>query len=380
MISNIVIIRNAARVDFGGGERVPVFIARALADDKKFHPIVLSRSQKLLDFAKKESVDNMKSWWWSRQNWSGKYITLTPIYIVWQIILFVYYVSIFLRLRPSVVHLQSKDDFIAGTFAARILRIRVLWSDYADLKHIFLNHKVWYKNPVGKMVYFAGHYAEKILVVSKQDKSLISVHIPDGPIKNKLEVIYYGAFDSYRKNVEKYDNFTFVSSSRIVTDKGVGELIEAFNAINKLHADTKLLILGDGPERDHFEKIARPNKSIEFAGYKTNPLDYVAKSHVFIIPTYHEGFSIALVEACMLGLSIIATDVGGNPEIIRHKKTGLLVVAKDSSSLFDSMEELYNNKELREIIARNARKEYVDKFNFETIIKKQLKPLYEGKR
>lgn len=363
--------------DFGGGERVPVFIAREVSKYSDLKPIILSRSQKLINFADKESVLNMKTWWWSRQNWSGIRTLLIPIYVIWQIILYFYYIILFLKLNPLVVHLQSKDDFIAGTFAARTLRIRVLWSDYADLKHIFLNHRIWYKNPIGKMVYFAAHFAEKIIVVSKEDKALISQNIPNGSIKNKLHVVYYGAFDSYKK-VTKNKAFTFISSSRIVTDKGIKELIEAFNKLNKIYPDITLNILGDGPEKKHFETLASSNKSINFLGYKANALDYVNKGHVFIIATYHEGFSIALVEACMLGMPIIATKIGGNPEIIRDHETGLLIPIKDSSKLFDAMELLYKNNELRQTLSKNARDEYLNKFQFDQIIRKEIIPLYKG--
>lgn len=375
--NTILIIRNAAKTDFGGGERVPVFIAREVAANSDLWPILLSGSQKLLDFAKKESVPHMKTWWWPRQNWSGLNVLLTPVYVMWQIILYFYYLSLFIKFKPLVVHLQSKDDFIAGTFAARTLNIRVLWSDYADLKHIFLNHKVWYKNPVGKMVYFAGHFAERIIVVSKEDKRLISMNIPEGIISNKMQIVYYGAFDTYKK-VEKNKTFTFIGSSRIVTDKGIRELIEAFNILNEKHSDTALHILGDGPERKYFENLAKSNTAIKFLGFKTNPLDYVNKAQVFVIATYHEGFSIALVEACMLGMPIIATNVGGNPEIIRDRETGILAKVKGINSLYKAMEELYANDKLRELIGKNARNEYVEKFNFEMIIKKQIIPIYEA--
>ncbi len=375
----IVIIRNAKSFDFGGGERVPVLIAREVAKNSSLSPLVLSGSEKLLDFAEDESVPHMKSWWWSNQNWSGVRVLLTPIYIVWQIILYFYYLSLFIRLRPLVVHLQSKDDFIAGTFAARTLKIRVLWSDYADLKYIFLNHKIWYKNPIGKMVYFAAHFTEEIIVVSEEDKSLISVNIPNGIVKAKMSVVYYGAFDVY-KETKKNKSFTFVSASRIVTDKGIGELIEAFNELNKELPNTRLNIIGDGPEKGYFEELAKNNKAISFLGFKPNPLDFVNKSHVFIIPTYQEGFSQALVEACMMKMPIIATAVGGNLEIIYDHKTGLLVPVRDSKALCSAMRLLHEDEALRQTLARNAREQYIKKFQFDRIVKEKIIPLYEGSK
>ena len=375
----VISIRNANSYDFGGGERVPVFIAREVAKYSDLKPIIFSGSKKLLDFARTESVPYLKTWWWSKQAWSGIQVLLVPIYVLWQVVLYFYYLVLFIKYNPLLVHLQSKDDFIAGTFAARTLNIRVLWSDYADLKHIFLNHKIWYKNPIGKMVYFAGHFAEQIIVVSEEDKSLISVHIPKGDIKDKLRVIYNGAFDTYKKP-EKKSIFTFVSTGRLVTDKGIGELIKAFNLLNRAHPDTALQILSDGPERSYFEELAKSNKSISFTGYQIDPLELMVKDHVFVLPTYHEGFSIALVEACMLEMPIIATRVGGNVEIIQDHQTGLLVPIKDVDALCKAMDKLYSNKKLCDKLAENAREQYVKRFQFDQIVKKEFIPLYMGSK
>jgi len=275
-----------------------------------------------------------------------------------------------------MVHIQSKDDFIAGTIAARLLNIRVLWSDHSDLKHIFKNHKVWYKNPIGKTIYLVAHFIEKIVVVSREDLRLISQDIPEGSVKQKMEIIYNGAFDSYEL-IKKYDVFTFISTGRLVTDKGIGELIDAFIRFHDKYDNSRLYLLGDGPERELFEKQASGLDAIHFLGYQKNPLEYVAQSHVFLLPTYHEGFSLAVVEACMLAMPIIATDVGGNPEIIRNEDTGLLVKVRDTETLYNAMVELYNNKELRERLAENARNEYVKKFNYKDTIRDNYISFYE---
>ncbi len=375
---NVIIIRNAAHSDFGGGERVPVFIAREVIKNSQLKPIIFSRSKKLLSFSKQESVPCIKTWWWDRQNWSGKKMTLIPIYIAWQVILYVYYVFMFTKYKASIVHLQSKDDFIAGTLAAKTLGCRVIWTDHADLKHIFANHRIWYKNPIGKMVYFAAHFAELITVVSNEDKSIIMSSIPTGTISAKMRIVYNGAFDAY-KPTKKLDIFTFVSSSRLVTDKGIGETIRAFDKINKSYPNTAMRFIGDGPEKARFEKLAAHNKNIIFLGHKDNPLDLINECHVYILATYHEGFSLALVEACMLNMPIIATNIGGNKEIIFDSKTGLLVPIKDSNSLYKAMEVLINDSELRQLIANNARKQYVDRFQFDKVINKEFISVYESK-
>jgi glycosyltransferase involved in cell wall biosynthesis len=374
--SVVILVRNAARTDFGGGERVPVFIGREMIGHDRLTPLIFSRSEKLLDFAKSSGVQAKKTWWWSKQNWSGLNALLLPAYVIWQCVLFLYYVSLFARYRPVAVHLQSKDDFIAGTFAARLLRARVIWSDHSDLKHVFKNHQIWYKNLVGKTVYLAAYFTEKIVVVSKEDLRLISEEIPEGPVRKRMEIVYNGAFDSYVP-VVKNETFTFISTGRLVRDKGIGELIDAFIKFNSKYSESQLHLLGDGPERSLFEEQAAGHGAIHFYGYQKNPLEFVAKAHIFLLPTYHEGFSLAIVEACMLAMPVIATDVGGNPEIIHDGETGLLVKVKDSDSLFSAMEKLYLDAELRNRLAENARIEYVGNFNYANIIRDNYISFYE---
>lgn len=374
MVKKTILIRNAAAADFGGAERVPVFLAREL-QPLGVDAIVLSGSKKLLDFAQLQGVKSKKSPWLPIQNWSGIRVFLIPFYVLWQLFLYVYYVTFFSLQKPGSVHLQSKDDFIAGTLAAKTLGITVLWSDYADLKHVWMNGRIWYKNPVGKLVYWAARFVATIIVVSENDMKDILEQIPAGQVSKKLRVIYNGAFD-FPVSSSKNDIFTYISTGRLVTDKGIGELILAFRQLHKRYPDTQLLLVGDGPERKNFERLAKDDTAIKFLGYQPEPLGFLSSSHVFVLPTYHEGFSLALVEASMIGLAIIATDVGGNPEIITHKKNGLLVKPKDIDDLFAAMVRLRNESRLRNNLARNARKKYEDAFDFKKIIRQDFLPLY----
>ena len=377
----IIIIRNAAKTDFGGGERFPVFLAMALKN-AEWQPIIISRSQKLLEFADTNAVAHRRGWWWPRQNWSGLKVLLVPFYIVWQIVLYFYYLVLFLRFRPSVVHLQSKDDFIAGTFAAKTLGIHVVWTDHADLKHVWQNLRTWYKNPVGKIVYLAAQLADTITVVSKSEEQLVKEHLKKSSrINNKILVVYNGVFDqqdAYGEKSKKPNLVRFVIASRLVKDKGIHEAVSAFTELKEESNNVSLTILGDGPDRADLEAMSGA-ENVTFLGHAKDPLQYLHDADVFVHPTYHEGFSVALVEAGMMSLPIIATSVGGNVEIINDHKTGLLVPARDSRSLHEAMRELLNNETLRRELGTNARKQYIRRFQFDKIVNEQFIPIYKGR-
>lgn len=373
----VIIIRNAYAYDFGGGERFPVFLASRLSNT--FEPVVISRSEKLLAFAASHQIRNLKGWWWARQNWSGIRMLLFPLYVAWQIALAGWYLKTFRGIKPTVVHIQSKDDFIAATVASKLLGIRVIWTDHADLKHVWLNVEKPFRNLVGKLVLRAARYTNAITLVSESEKKFITSHLVKHPaVSAKFIVIHNGVEDrlhSYPLHHEARAT-TFCVASRLVTDKGIGEVIEAFSKINKLYPDTKLVLMGDGPEANRFKRQAESISSVSFLGHVDDPLRVMAHSDIFVHPTYHEGFSVALVEASMMGLPIIATDVGGNPEIIKDRDTGVLVPVGDVGALMAAMEDLLLNKETAMLLGKNARKQYMEKFEFGTIVTNYFVPLY----
>jgi glycosyltransferase involved in cell wall biosynthesis len=375
---DILLIRNAKRYDFGGGERFPVFLASVLKNNT-LQPLVISRNPKLLAFAADSAVETKKGPWWSWQQWAGVYALLFPVYLVWELLLFGWYVGLFFRHRPAAIHVQSRDDFIAATFAARALGVKVIWTDHADLKHALQNITIWYKNPVGKLLYIAGLCADAITVVSKSEYAEISARLPKGSrLPKKMLVIHNGCFDRYDEFVtdDKSSEFTFCIAARLVKDKGVGEAIEAFRQFQAHNPTSRLVVVGDGPDAEEFKAVANDVPGIVFSGYQTNPYPLMAAADVILQPTYHEGFSVALVEACMLGRAIIATNVGGNPEIIVDHQTGLLVEPRDAKSLLGAMEELYADPELRNRVASNARGTYLEQFEFGAIVTEKFIPLY----
>jgi glycosyltransferase involved in cell wall biosynthesis len=375
--NRILLIRNAHVYDFGGGERFPVQLAKQL-EQSGFNTLVVSRSPKLLNYAKLENAKHLRGWWWSRQSWSGKSALLFPIYIIWQFLLFTWYLQLILRFRPATVHPQSKDDFIAATFAGRLLGKRVIWTDHADLKYIFANHTIWYKNPVGKLAYFASKLAHAITLVSHSEQQLVEAALGH-TLSAKYVVIHNGVLDTTVNPVGRPEaaSTIFCATSRLVTAKGIGELIDAFKQLHSDHPDTLLWLVGDGPERAKFEAQATGDSSIVFLGHSDEPLRYVAACDIFVHPSYHEGFSISLVEAAMVGKPMIACNVGGNPEIVQDHANGLLIPDRDSETLHEAMTELLRDRTKREAYGQAGRQEFLRDFEFSRIVKERFVPLYE---
>lgn len=375
----IAIIRNAAPQDFGGGERFPVFLAKVLAE-YGYKPLVISRSASLLEFSFAQNIPALRGWWLKKQNWSGNNQLLFPIYIVWQILLSFFYLWVLITRDIDVVHIQSKDDFVAASIAGHVLGKQIIWTDHADLKHILLNTDKPLRNPSGKLVRWVMRYAESVTVVSESERKLVGEHIgSDAFLSDKLTVVHNGAFDHFQPKQVKQsgDKIQVLFAGRLVTDKGIGEAIEAMRLLQDTHPNITLDIIGTGPQADHFQSLASDVKSINFHGHQSDPTSWMKRADIFIQPTYHEGFSLVLVEASMMQLPIIATEVGGNPEIIVDNVTGLLIPPKNPAALAAAISRLADDSGLRAQLGDKARTQYVEKFQFDKIVEKQFIPLYE---
>lgn len=156
--------------------------------------------------------------------------------------------------------------------------------------------------------------------------------------------------------------FTFVFVGRIVGDKGINELVEAFVKLNEKHPDTRLVLVGRyeselDPLKSETLKKIESCKAIDACGpkYGDDLLMEYLKSDCFIMPSYREGFPNTVMEAGAMGLPSIVTDINGSREIIVDGENGLIVPPQTVQPLFDAMERMMNDKDLREKMQQNAR-------------------------
>jgi glycosyltransferase involved in cell wall biosynthesis len=164
------------------------------------------------------------------------------------------------------------------------------------------------------------------------------------------------------------DNFVFIFVGRLVKDKGINELILAFNDLTKKNNKLKLLLVGDfennlDPLNNLTNEIININKSIILTGVVDDVRPYFAISNVFVFPTYREGFPVSLMEAGAMNLPSIVTNVNGCNEIIKDNFNGLVIPPKEKQVLRDKMFEIYSNNNLYNLLSNNSRKAIVDKYN-----------------
>lgn len=157
--------------------------------------------------------------------------------------------------------------------------------------------------------------------------------------------------------------------------KGQSLLIEAARALEKSHPDIHFILLGRGEDEAKFKEQAKGLKNITFEGFVDNVNDYISCFDLFLFPSRHEGLGSILFDVMQLEVPIIATDVGGIPDIINSEQNGLLIPPASTEAIEKSIIDLYTHPEKRAALALHA-KETVKNYSPTTMAKRYIK-LYD---
>jgi glycosyltransferase involved in cell wall biosynthesis len=165
------------------------------------------------------------------------------------------------------------------------------------------------------------------------------------------------------------DSFVFIFVGRLVGDKGINELVEAYVQLKKAlpSQETSLLLVGpfeqelDSLDQITLQEIER-NPTIISVGYQQDVRPYFAMSDTLVFPSYREGFPNVVMQAGAMGLPSIVTNINGCNEIIAHKVNGIVIPPKDAVSLTAAMNELLCNEETITLLSSNARKMIVERY------------------
>jgi len=138
------------------------------------------------------------------------------------------------------------------------------------------------------------------------------------------------------------------------SEKRQSVLIEACEYLRRNGLNVICLLFGEGPDRPMLERMAEGCDWIHLPGHVENIQDHLASLDVFAFPSRHEGLGSVLLEAFAVGCPVVASDVGGIPDIIHNEETGLLVPPDDAVRLAEALSSLIENQEKRDRISKNA--------------------------
>ena len=178
------------------------------------------------------------------------------------------------------------------------------------------------------------------------------------------------------------DERVVLAVGRLSREKAHIDLLKAFQGLRQLHPELncKLIVVGDGPERGGLEAAAESSglkDKIIFAGQVNNIQDFYAAADVLALPSHSEGSPYVLLEAMAAGLPIVATAVGGVPEMITDDESALLVPAHDSDAVAAAIARVLSDSGLARRLTANAAQLVVSRFSSETRVR-SLVEIYRG--
>lgn len=195
--------------------------------------------------------------------------------------------------------------------------------------------------------------------------------------------------DHYRRTTEveeeaakirKEGVLTFVFIGRLVRDKGIHELVEAFVRLNKENPHTRLVLVGRteaelDPLNEETQYIIDTHDAIEAVGSQKDVRPWLAASDVLAFPSYREGFPNVVIEAGAMGLPSIVTNINGCNEIIIPGENGVIIPPRDADALYEAMKEMSENDEKRVYLTKNARESVASRFDCQ-IVRRALYDFY----
>ncbi len=288
------------------------------------------------------------------------------------------------RIKPDIVHVHgllsplttglAGKRLIGAPLVAKVLRGGNLGDLHRLKTKLFNAARIdWMRKSVDTFLVISDEIDRELadLGISARRRE----RLPNGVDTYKFSPVS----ETEKRSLRKYlnlpeDGLICVYTGRLVAEKQVHHLIQVCEQLHTRHPELLLLILGSGPQADALRDIASQN--VRFIGFTDQVDVYLKAADVFVLPSSTEGLSNAMLEAMAAGLAVVATNVGGAPDVIEHGVNGWLVDPEATDSLKAGLREVLSDAELRRSLGTSARQKMVEDFAF-PVIARRMREVYD---
>jgi glycosyltransferase involved in cell wall biosynthesis len=278
--------------------------------------------------------------------------------------------------KPDLVHHFTIKCVLYGSLVCHLLGIRCVVNSVTGLGYVFMEggvarswlrsliqlsyrfllRKTWviFLNPDDKTVFLERHLVDPGRAVLIRGDGVDIQHFSPQPEPKGLPLV--------------------VLPARMLWDKGVGEFVAAARSVRRKGLSARFVLVGDidsdNPASVPTSQLQAWEKEavIEWWGWKKDIEDVYAQAAIVCLPSYREGLPKTLVEAAACGRPIVASDVPGCREVVKHGVNGLLVPVRDAGALAEALIDLLQNPDLRSEMGVRSRTMAVEEFSMELII------------
>ena len=273
-------------------------------------------------------------------------------------------IGVFRWLRPDVVHGHNATSLQYALLARRCTRAKIVITCHG-------RGKADYKEPGPEL----WGQVDRVVCVS----DAVARATEDVPadricvVRNGVDASMSArSREEVRRELRLGDAFTAIIVARIDHLKGHDTLLRAWADVHRTDPEATLLIVGDGAERAAMERLAAEAgvaAAVRFLGFRSDVIELLGAADLFLLPSLTEGLPLSILEAMAHGLPIVATHVGGIPELVTEEREGLLVPPKDVAALAAAIGRMAFDAEARGRFARQARERAINEFSFDAMLR-----------
>jgi glycosyltransferase involved in cell wall biosynthesis len=274
------------------------------------------------------------------------------------------------RWEPDIVHTHLWNADVLGGWAARRARAPAAVSTVYGAYHLPIGQSGLRSVRRGalSLCYRTAYRGfVRVIALSNYIRDDLSERSGVRVDRGIIEVIRHG-FDAGRvagpvpaaaqERPDRSASARLINVANFFPTKGQEWLIRALPLLLERFPAARCAFVGDGPDRARMQSLAVQlglREQAEFVGAVPNPSGLLAKSDIFVLPSLSEGMSLAILEAWACGLPVVASDVGGIPEAIEHRRTGILVRPRDPRALAEAIIGLLSDPEKARQLATAGR-------------------------
>jgi glycosyltransferase involved in cell wall biosynthesis len=284
--------------------------------------------------------------------------------------------------KPDILdfHFCYSANFAIIFLILKIIGIKIIYHYHGE---IFPIENLKFANRHFSKLRFQTLFVDKIICVSEANKKFLKAL----NVNKKIDVVYNGVnVRNFGKEANKTSDFRtkmgFTNGELIVTSiasliprKGVDILIRAAKSVIDNAPQARFILIGGG-DKTPYQRLAESlgiSDKIVFMGLvKDYPYHILKDTDVFAHASYAESFGLSIAESQLIGLPVVATDVGGVPEVVRDGLSGFLVPAGDSDKLARAITSLLNDEKLRKDLGAFGKKWIAERFNLENKVEELI--------
>jgi len=290
------------------------------------------------------------------------------------------YTSLFRQLEVDIVHTHDTRGGLLGRIAGKLAKCRIVHTVHTP--SFFLTQNAFIKRLYQHVEGLLNDvFTDKVVFVARPIQALYqslhvvpeskSCYIPNGIDHALVEQDFNGVGQRGECGVP-LNAMVVLYVGRLSYEKGLNDLLPAFDQVAAQYHNAYLVLLGDGQERSSLQDLADTFlfvDRIKFCGFQAHikVARWLLNADVFVLPSYFESMPYTLLEAMTAGLPCIASRVGGNVDLVQDGETGLLVDPGDVEGLTQALRRLLTDADLRERLGQQARAK-VQEFSVEKMV------------